>query len=160
MTTPCKYEPFWQEVSVKSPILWWLLRPVCLLLFNSSSYSVYEWNVVVWQCNICIFPFSFSALLLYWNSVWSQPYNCNTTFLCLLQGTKQCIDVCQKLYPVLQQAVAKAVEDRLSSDHVTWPIISFCLKYHSSQWSYHDATWTCKIYSLFMMKEKVIEFSH
>ena len=41
------------------------------------------------------------------------------TLLCLLQGTKQCIDVCQKLYPVLQQAVAKAVEDRLSSDHVT-----------------------------------------
>nr|XP_022299694.1 exosome complex component MTR3-like [Crassostrea virginica] len=40
-------------------------------------------------------------------------------FQLLNKGTKQCIDVCQKLYPVLQQAVAKAVEDRLSSDHVT-----------------------------------------
>lgn len=40
-------------------------------------------------------------------------------FELLNKGTKQCVDVCQKLYPVLQQAVAKAVDDRLSSDHVT-----------------------------------------
>lgn len=40
-------------------------------------------------------------------------------FELLNKATKQCIEVCHKLYPVLQQAVAKAVEDRLTSDHVT-----------------------------------------
>ena len=35
----CKYEPFWQEVSVESLILRWPLRPVSLLFLISSYKS-------------------------------------------------------------------------------------------------------------------------
>ena len=35
-----KYEPFWQEVSVKSLILRWLIRPVIFVLINVNAKSI------------------------------------------------------------------------------------------------------------------------
>ena len=34
----CKYEPFWQEISVESLILRWLLRPVGLFVISQEKY--------------------------------------------------------------------------------------------------------------------------
>ena len=56
-----KYEPFWQEVSVKSVILRWLLRPVGLLLLLIGAPLEVQ-NVLVKICVKFISWTSFSHL--------------------------------------------------------------------------------------------------
>ena len=41
----CKYKPFWQEVSVKSMILRWPLRPAGLLFSFENSIQHIEYNI-------------------------------------------------------------------------------------------------------------------
>lgn len=85
--------------------------------FGLSSMFIFSYHMVLKYPDICTCILPISSKFL------REKWKLNNGFHSL-QGTKQCVDVCQKLYPVLQQAVAKAVEDRLSSDHVTWPINS------------------------------------
>lgn len=80
--------------------------------FGLSSMFIFSYHMVLKYPDICTCILPISSKFL------REKRKLNNGFHSL-QGTKQCVDVCQKLYPVLQQAVAKAVEDRLSSDHVT-----------------------------------------
>lgn len=118
--------------------IWYLILPCALIhlgkklytntqYFGLSSMFIFSYHMVLKYPDICTCILPISSKFL------REKWKLNNGFHSL-QGTKQCVDVCQKLYPVLQQAVAKAVEDRLSSDHVTWPIIPYSL--YSTLWSF------------------------
>lgn len=104
---------------------WFIWEKNYILIHSILVYPACLFSAIIWFLSTCILPISSKFL--------REKWKLNNGFHSL-QGTKQCVDVCQKLYPVLQQAVAKAVEDRLSSDHVTWPIIPYSL--YSTLWSF------------------------
>ena len=55
-----KYEPFWQEVCVKSLILGWPVRPVGLLLLKAGNMvENIHLYVLSDASNVSIFDFSF-----------------------------------------------------------------------------------------------------
>lgn len=117
--------------------IWYLILP-CALIHLGKNYILIHSILVYPACLFSAIIWFLSTLIsvpvfTYKFKISERKMKFNNGFHSL-QGTKQCVDVCQKLYPVLQQAVAKAVEDRLSSDHVTWPIIPYSL--YSTLWSF------------------------